>query len=284
MTDADAPNAAQFESWNGQSGTRWVARADERDDVLAPVGAALLTTAAPSPGANVLDIGCGCGATTLAAAAQVGPTGSVSGVDLSEPMLGVARQRARNLDVTNVDFTQADAQTHPFEPGSVDLVLSRFGTMFFDDAVAAFTNVAHALRPPGRLCLASWRPLADNEWLMAPAAVLLEHTELPAVATEGPGMFAQAEPAVVAEVLSAAGFAEVALDPLDVSFALGPSPQAAAEYLADTGPGRLLLESIPAGGARDAAFADLTARLARQSRNGEVRLGGAVWLISARLA
>ena len=202
-------NASQFDAWNGESGLRWVATADARDRVLAPVGEALLAAAAARPGMRVLDIGCGCGSTTLMAAKSVGNTGSATGIDLSGPMLDLARQRATAAGAVNASFVQGDAQTHAFEPEAADLVISRFGTMFFADPEAAFANIARALRPDGRLCLATWQPLAANEWLTVPGAALLRHTELPATAPDQPGMFAQSDPELVSATLAAAGFADV---------------------------------------------------------------------------
>src|SRR4249920_3902276 len=124
-------NSSQFEAWNGDSGRRWVARADQRDKVLAPVADVLLAAAAPSPGSRVLDIGCGCGATTLLSAIPIGAAGSATGIDLSAPMLDLARQRAIAAGTTNTRFVHGDVQTYAFEPDSIDLVISRFGTMFF---------------------------------------------------------------------------------------------------------------------------------------------------------
>lgn len=273
-------NSSQFESWNGESGTRWVARADERDEVLAPVAAALFQVADPLPGLKVLDIGCGCGATTLTAAARVGAAGSVTGIDLSAPMLELARQRAESEDLDTAVFAQADAQTHPFEPGSFDLAISRFGTMFFDDPVAAFTNIATALRPGGRLCLATWQPLTANEWLLLPGAALLRHAQMPAANPDGAGMFAQSDPAIVTNTLAAAGLEDVQLDAVQATFTLG-SVDAAVGYLADSGPGRLLLESISDGDARRTALADVRDALADHARDGLVRLNGGIWLVTA---
>ena len=274
-------NAAQLESWNGESGTRWVARADERDAVLAPVADVLMAAAEPTPGMRVVDIGCGCGATTLAAAARVGRAGSVLGVDLSGPMLELARRRAESAEVGNATFLQGDAQIQTFEPGSIDLAISRFGTMFFADPVAAFTNIAAAVRPGGRVCLATWQPLTANEWLVVPGAALLRHTDLPATSPEGPGMFAQSDPDIVIETLGAAGLVDVSVEAAEVTFTLGPTIGAAVDYLADSGPGRLLLETIPEGPAREAALADVRATLADQDHDGRVRLGGGIWLITA---
>jgi ubiquinone/menaquinone biosynthesis C-methylase UbiE len=145
-------NADQCAAWNGDSGRRWAEDPDQRDKVLAPVAEALFTAAGLAPGDAVLDIGCGCGATTLAAARAAGPAGSAFGIDLSEPMLDVARRRARDQAVTNAQFEQADAQTHALPASAFDVTISRFGTMFLADQVAAFTNIAAALRTGGRLC------------------------------------------------------------------------------------------------------------------------------------
>lgn len=274
-------NTAQFESWNGESGTRWVARAEERDLVLAPVAEALLAAADPSPGQHVLDVGCGCGATTLAAAALVGRTGHATGLDLSGSMLEVARGRAHSSDATNATFTQGDAQSHAFDEASFDLVISRFGTMFFADPVTAFSNLRSALRPGGRLTIATWQPLTANDWLMVPAAALLEHATAPAISTEGPGMFAQSDPEVVHATLAAAGLSEIRVEAVEVTFTLGPTLDAAVDYLADTGPGRLLLDTIPEGAAREAALSDVRASLVDHTRDGQVVLAGGILITTA---
>ena len=129
----------------------------------------MLAAAAIAPGDRVLDIGCGCGNTTLAAARAAGPDGSAHGVDLSVPMTDLGRQRAEQERV-NATFEVADAQTHPFKAGAFDVAVSRFGVMFFDDPVAAFTNIAGALRPGGRLAFVCWQDLMVNDWMLVPGA------------------------------------------------------------------------------------------------------------------
>lgn len=275
-------NSAQHEAWNGESGTRWAATADRRDQVLAPVADVLLAAASPAPGARVIDIGCGCGATTLATAPLVGPAGSVVGFDLSVPMLEVARQRAGASGAANTSFVAADAQTHAFEPAAADLAMSRFGTMFFADPEAAFANIATALVPGGRLCMATWQPLLANEWLIVPGAVLLRHTELPPGADPGaPGMFAQSEPATIASVLGAAGFSEITTEACSVSFTLGSTVDDAVDYLTDGGPGRALLDTITDEARRDEAIAEVRAELANHVDGEGLRLGGAIYLTTA---
>jgi SAM-dependent methyltransferase len=276
----ESANADQYAAWNGENGLLWVASADQRDQVLAPVADALLAAAAPLPAMHVLDIGCGCGVTSLRVAGDVRDAGSVTGVDISEPMLGVARERAAATGTTNVSFVQADAQTYSFEPASFDLVISRFGTMFFSDLVAAFTNIAPALDGDGRLCIATWQPFAANEWLHAPIEVLLRHTD-PLPPVEGPSMFAQSDPDAVTSTLHAAGFDSVTIDPVDLALPLGDSVDDALGYLVDTGVVRTLLGSIPEGDARDAAWTDVRASLDSHRNDSGVTLGAAILVITA---
>jgi SAM-dependent methyltransferase len=235
-------NQAEYDEWNGENGRRWIADADRRDQVLQPISAALLTAAGLQPEDAVLDIGCGCGATSIGAAHTVGPIGKVLGMDISEVMLSVARRRVEESGVANVSFVAADAQTHPFEPQH-NLAIGRFGTMFFDDPVAAFANIARALRPAGRLCMVTWQPLDANDWLIIPGAALLEYGTLPQT-TDGPGMFAQSDPVTVTNVLRSSGFSEINVTTQAVPLHLG-TPQEASEYLADTGAGRAVLATVP---------------------------------------
>lgn len=269
-------NQTQQDAWNGESGHRWVADADRRDAVLAPVAETLLAAARLSAGEDLLDVGCGCGITTLAAAATVAP-GTSTGLDLSEPMLDFARQRAQDDPVT---FLQADAQTHRFARDAYDVIISRFGTMFFDDAVAAFANLAAATRPTGRLCLATWQPLAANDWLLIPGAALLRYGSLPDTGGPAPGMFAQSDPVAVTEVLKAAGWRDVSVDAVTVSLRLGADAADATGYLADTGIARAVLDTIdPAE--RNEAIAAVTLALEAHANANGVRLDAGINLIRA---
>lgn len=275
-------NRSEYEDWNGEDGRRWVADADRRDRLLAAVAQELLSDADVQPGESVVDVGCGCGATTLAVARAAGPKGAVLGVDISDVMLGVARERVAHADVSGVTLLQADAQTHRFEPARYDVAVSRFGTMFFDDPVAAFTNIARSLRPGGRLCLATWQPLVANDWLTIPGAALLRYGSLPEAA-EGPGMFAQSEPAVIGEVLRSSGFAEVEVRALRVPLHLGDSPADAADHLANTGLGHAVLATIPER-LQAKAVEDVREVLAEHQTSAGVELPGGILLTRARLA
>ena len=163
MTTLDPrdPNRAQIDYWNEQSGPKWVEQQGQLDRLLATLGAVVMHRLALRPGQRVLDVGCGCGHTTLDLAGRVAPTGSVLGVDVSGPMLTRARERAR--DLPNVTFLQGDAQTHRFEPASVDAIFSRFGVMFFAEPDMAFRNFQRALKPGGRLVFVCWRTPREPE-------------------------------------------------------------------------------------------------------------------------
>jgi len=237
-------NSEQFANWNGESGERWVATADQRDAVLAPVGELLLKTAALRVGERVLDIGCGCGATTIAAAQAVGPLGRVVGLDLSDPMLDVARNRAARVDVGNVAFERGDAQVHHLGAHTFDVAISRFGTMFFNDPAAAFTNIGAALSAWGHLYFATWQPLAANAWLTVPAEALLRDGSTPDLG-DGAGMFSQSDAHAIAATLEPAGFADIDTVPAEVRLTVGATTAEAVEYLAATAIGRAVLATIP---------------------------------------
>ena len=167
----DAPasheqNADQVAYWNGPAGQRWAERQTAQDIVLKPVADLVIDRAKLKPGERVIDVGCGSGATAIAFAREVAPSGHVLGVDISGPMLARARQSApKDL---SIDFVLADATVYPFEPASFDVLASRFGVMFFADPALSFANMRKALRPSGRLAFACWREPRENPFFMAP--------------------------------------------------------------------------------------------------------------------
>jgi SAM-dependent methyltransferase len=253
---------------------------DALDAMLAPVGDALLAAAEIRTGEAVLDIGCGAGATTLASSRVVGPKGSVTGVDLTPEMLELARTRLSAAGDGNVEFVEGDAAKCDFR-GCYDVVISRFGTMFFDDPVAAFANLRQALKPGGRLCIATWQTLDANAWLVVPGAVLLRWIELPDVSGAGPGMFSQSDPAVVAATLRDSGYVDINVTTAKLALTLGASPDDAVERLTDTGVGRAALAAVPDASRSDALSA-VRAALADHCDEAGVRLGAAVLIITAR--
>ena len=163
-------NADQKTYWNDVAGAKWVANQTRLDRLMAPLMEALLQEAVPGAGERVLDIGCGCGDLSLRLAEAVGPTGNVLAIDLSTPMLAHAAHREHALPPgprAPLTWLEADAMTAQFEP-TRDLLISRFGVMFFDDKARAFANLRKATNPGGRFAFLTWRGRAEIEWFQTP--------------------------------------------------------------------------------------------------------------------
>src|SRR6202165_1808175 len=209
-------NADQIAYWNGPGGQHWAARQQTQDALLAPVSDILIDRAKAKAGERIVDVGCGCGATSVALAQRVGPAGHVLGIDISAPMLVRARQIApAGLPV---DFVLADATVYPFEPASFDLLVSRFGVMFFADPALSFANMRRGLRPSARLVFACWREPRENPWLMTRLQAVYKHApKLPQPGPEDPGPFAFASEARVTRILREAGFSGIAMEPHNLS-------------------------------------------------------------------
>jgi SAM-dependent methyltransferase len=229
-------NCEQIEFWNGTSGARWVTYQETLDRVLGPIGDLAIERAAVALGENVIDVGCGCGATTLELAAKIGRSGTVLGVDVSAPMLARARERAKAHEVGRIELVQGDASTHAF-PFKADLVFSRFGVMFFRDPVVAFANLRRALRPGGRLVFASWRNKELNAWMAVPmtAAMTVVGPEAPTLPDE-PGPFSLSDEARVRRILDSSGFADAICEQADHELLLGEDLQAATDFSLHAGP------------------------------------------------
>lgn len=270
-------NAEQITFWNGEGGAKWVSAQDRLDDMLAGITSELLKSAGVVPGETVLDVGCGCGDTAL----QLAATGArVVGVDISEPMLAHARQRAKRAGAVNLEFLRADAYDYQFEP-SFDLVFSRFGVMFFADPDAAFTNLRKALKPTGRLAFVCWRDWRENEWVRESTGAVRSHAPpQPQLGPEDPGPFSFANLARVRRILSGAGFGSVTARPLDVQLAFGKTLDDAVAHLQEFGPvSRMLTEATDAQRAQaSAALRDALKPFANREL---LTMGGAVWIVTA---
>lgn len=281
MTDAAGLHADQVAFWNGPAGAQWAAGQERMDAMLAPVAEAAVAHAAVRPGETVLDIGCGCGATTLAIAKLVGPTGQVTGLDVSAPMLDLARTRGAGL--ANVSWILADAASRDFEPSAVDLLFSRFGVMFFGDPASAFANLRGALRPEGRLVFACWRAFAENPWMRVPLHAVTAHVPpLPRPGPEEPGPFSFADPDRVTRILTQAGFAPPRFTKLDavLDLADGGGLEAAVRQSVSFGPASRAMQDQPEA-ARAAATDAIRAALAPLVDGGRVALPAAIWLVDS---
>ena len=275
-------NEEQIEYWNGKVGETWAKMQARMDRALTPVTAALLSIAAPQPGEDVLDIGCGSGETTLALAGAVGDDGSATGVDISEPLLARARARAEEL-LSEAEFIAADAATYRDDMG-YDLIVSRFGVMFFADPIAAFANIHALAAPGGRLCVACWQPPADNGWATFPLTTLASLVPAqPPSDPHAPGPFAFADPERVHGILTAAGWTDIAFHAVPFTMVIGEGDDpvtAAVDFNLRIGPAARAIRDA----GRDiepAARAALAAALGNLLVDGAIGLPGAVWLVSA---
>jgi SAM-dependent methyltransferase len=281
--EATGPNAEQIKYWNEVSGPKWVALYDLVNAQIAPLGIRAMERAALRAGEHVLDIGCGCGGTTIELARRVGPAGTATGIDISSVMLERARASAAAAGVANLRFENADAQTHGFPRHSLDVLYSRFGVMFFTDPAAAFGNLRAALRPGGRLAFVCWQSVQQNPWMFVPLMVAAQHIALPAPPPPGaPGPFAFADPERVRGILSDAGFGDIAFEEVN-------------ETLTVAGGGDLdqtvnfLLQMGPTGSAMREAAQDKLATVMAAVREAltpfvtaqGVRMASAAWIVTA---
>ncbi|MCC6849284.1 MAG: methyltransferase domain-containing protein [Deltaproteobacteria bacterium] len=279
--EAAGPNAEQITYWNEQGGPRWVGLQEALDAQLAPFGRIVMDRLAIGPGERVLDVGCGCGETTLELGRRVGPRGTVVGVDISTVMLERARQRGAGA--ANVEFLAADAQTRPFVDASFDVVFSRFGVMFFQDPHAAFANFHRALAPGGRLGFHCWKTFKENDFMTVPFAAALRHVPPPPPppSPDAPGPFAFADPDRVRGILGDAGFAEVGFESRHDPMALGAGVEEAADFALQLGPASLALREASSD-AIAKVRASVREVLAAHVVDGRVRLGTSSWVVTAR--
>lgn len=275
----EAPNASQAAYWNDAAGRTWVEVQEPLDRQLAPLGGAAMAALSPQPGERILDIGCGAGSTSLQLAEAVAPGGDVTGVDISRPLLEVARRRSEG--VAGVRFEEGDAQTYPFAAGTFDAAFSRFGVMFFADPPAAFANLRKALKPGGRVAFICWRAPLENPVITLPmmaAAPLLP--EPPAPPEPGaPGPFAFADADRVRSILEAAGFADIGVSPHDEKIGGGDLETAVGLGLR-VGPLGALLRENPA--LQPKVLEAVRAALAPHEGPDGVKLASATWIVTAR--
>jgi ubiquinone/menaquinone biosynthesis C-methylase UbiE len=288
MDTVASDNSEQVEYWNGDVGRKWARNQDRLDRAFRPLTAALMERVEPRPGERAIDIGCGCGELSLALARSLGAEGRVLAVDVSRPMLEHARSRpgAREAGQAMIEWQEADAAAASFAPGGFDLLVSRFGVMFFADPVGAFQNLRRALRPGGRLVMLCWRPLQDNPWVAVPRAAMLQVLPAPApMAPDAPGPFAFADAARVGAILARAGFSEVASVAVDAALGVAEGAdeaalEAAVQFVIEVGPASALLRDVDEDG-RGRAVEAVREALRSRAREGRPSLDAACWIYTA---
>ena len=275
-------NADQIAYWNGPGGKRWTDRQAMQDILLAPISQILIDRARPRAGERVLDVGCGCGGTTIALAERVAPPGFALGIDISEPMLSRARELApKSLPLA---FVLADATVYPFDPRNFDLLTSRFGVMFFAEPAVSFSNLRQALRPDARVTFVCWRDPRENPWMTMPLQAVYQHVpKLPQLGPEDPGPFAFASEERVCRILNEAGYRDIALERCDLSIdiANGRGLEGAVDSAMNVGPANRALEGHPAE-VRAAATKSVRELLTPLVLGQSLPLAGSIWVVTAR--
>jgi SAM-dependent methyltransferase len=281
--EATDANEAQRHYWNTIAGPRWVASPGFRERRNQESLALLLDCLQIAGGESVLEIGCGTGAVTVPLARAVGEHGRVVAVDISEPMLGAARQRVGESGMHNVTLLPGDAQVLAFEQAAFDVATSRMGVMFFADPVAAFRNIAGALRPGGRLVFACWAPLAENRHWLISCDIALRHLGQPAPSTDHePGPLAFANPDYIRRILAAAGFGEIMVERAHPTI-IGGSPEEESRQALMMGPTARLIEAKkPSEATRQVIADEIAAAFAAEASAGPIRLPATIFLVTAR--
>ena len=277
-------NADMSEFWNGEGGEKWLRFQDKMDASLKPLGQAAMAVAGFSAGWGVIDVGCGCGDTSIEIARRVGHGGHVHGIDISRPILARAKERAEYAAAENVVFECGDAQTHGFAPATFDAVFSRFGVMFFEDPVSAFRNVRRALRPGGRLTFICWQSAKENQWVTVPLDLVANHVTLPEPpGPEEPGPLSFGDSARVMRILTDAGFSGTKIERFETSFTVGRNLEETVEFLTQMGPAGSAISRSDADDTVKSRIADdLRDVLAPYETESGIVMDAATWIVTAR--
>lgn len=269
-------NEDQIEYWNDDAGLKWTEQQSALDVFLAPVTSLLIDAAAVSSGERVLDIGCGTGETTLIAT-EAGA--DVTGVDVSQPMLELARSRSNG----GAELVLADASEYRADEG-FDLIMSRFGVMFFEDPVVAFTNIKANLKPGGRMVFVCWQSPKVNHWVMVPMqAIKPLLPEAPETDLHAPGPFALADDDRLKGILAKAGFGDVTITPHSVDICMSQSDgvDGAVYFSSQIGPASRALGEVD-DDLRSQLMIALKEALTPYDKDGRVSLPGGIWIVRAR--
>lgn len=281
-------NDGMRDFWNNAGGRMWVNYQNIIEVGMSPLGKKVMDELAMTEGERVLDIGCGCGGTTFEISQRIGKSGYVLGVDISEMIVASAKKKIDIKKQQNLTFECVDAQIHPFDEKAFDVIFSRFGVMFFDDPIAAFSNIRRSLTPDGRIAFICWQPVKNIEWISLALEVVKRYIELPPpqpVEPEAPGGFSFGNVNRVANILRIAGFIDVNIEAFNTKINIGGSLDEAQTFLTHIGPAGSVLDNPDIDSdTRKAFIADLRDTLYVHQTDAGVRLGAATWLVTARNA
>jgi len=283
MQTHKAEKPSEESNWAGPGGERWLANLDRFESMIRPIGDALIDSADFHHAENVIDLGCGAGATSLEIARRVGPEGSVTGLDISEVLLKEATRRAIANGLNRLQFILGDAAKAPLPKVAVDCVFSRFGSMFFSSPYAAFAHIHGFLKPGGRLTLACWAPLTLNPWMLEVRQTVSRHFNVPEMIPRTPGPFAFDNPDYLRDILSKSNFSNVTITPWQGDIHIGgpgTHPDAAAEFLLKAVSIAQFINEAPES-LKTLVHKELATRLETRCRADGVVMPAAAWMVSA---
>jgi len=279
-------NSGMRDFWNDAGGRMWVNHQDIIEMGMLPLGIKAMDALAIVAGESILDIGCGCGDTTFELSRRVGKNGYALGVDISQMLITSAINKKKIIKQSNVDFECIDAQIHPFKKITFDVIFSRLGVMFFDDPVAAFTNLRHSLCAGGRLAFVCWQPVKSIEWISLPLDIVTRHVELPPSPPqqpEAPGGFSFGDANRVVNILTKSGFVDINIEPFNTKIKIGETLDEAQTFLTHIGPAGTVLDNPEIKSETRVRFIeDLHNTLKSYQTDKGVELGAATWLVTAR--
>lgn len=275
------PSSDMYEFWNGIGGRKWVNYQNILNFSLEAFGCEAMRVAQITSCEHVLDIGCGCGDTSLEIANKVGPNGKVTGIDVSNVILNLAQEHA--ISISNLHFECVDAQQCDFEPLMCDLAYSRFGVMFFNEPAKAFANIRKALKPGGRLVFVCWQTIKNNQWISLPLEIAAKFlAPPPRPKPQDPGPFSFGDPKRITEILESAGFNAISIKPYSAKFNLGENPIEAADFISTIGPTSYLMDDTDTDALTKAHFInELQQALALYESNRGIDLNASTWIVSA---
>ncbi len=282
MNPTPQTDSSQVTRWNGPAGRAWVEHQELLDRVFKPLEEQLAQAARAANATRVLDVGCGTGSTTVAVAQALGEAARSTGIDISDLMIAAARARAER-EGSRATFICANAQAYAFEPASFDMIVSRFGVMFFDNAVQAFDNLRRAATGSAGLRFLAWRSVAENPFMTTAEKAAASLLNLPAREPDAPGQFGFADPRLVQTILKESGWTGIDIRPLDVICSF-PEKELVT-YFTRLGPVGLALQEIDHRTREEVIeqLINVVRPAFDQYVSGpEVRFTAACWMVAAR--
>ncbi len=280
-------NQEQIDYWNGESGQRWAEQDRVMARLLQPIGDALLDHAELDQCLHVVDVGCGGGSQSRLLAKRLSSDATVTGIDISEPLLAVAQANNQATEnAANIEYLLADAAEYDFPTGKFDGLFSRFGVMFFSDPVAAFTNLRKALCDGGKLAFSCWQGIDKNDWARIPVETAMQYVSLPdnmVPDAEGPGPFAFARAERIESILQQAGFSNIQITSRIQQIRIGEAPTLpeSIREMAGAGPVQRLLVGQD-DSVKEKVYKALESTMAPYYQNGAITLPSAIWFVTAR--